>query len=114
MPIQSLHIKYSLIIAGGIFALAGWAAFAFYIYVTTSDPNSSIAQYNYKYYAAFPQIIRGYYEMNLAGVISLAISSAAFLILVFGRRRIQILPLIFFALNGALICFMCLIGMTNG
>lgn len=103
------NITSIVLLCSIMFSIAGWMNYAYFVYVTSVDPDLTIPQYNAKYFSGYPGWINGINESNLATIIVLCAAIILMVLFVIIKKRLKLLSVLIFVLN-ALVALM--IGMA--
>jgi len=83
-------------------SLLGWFNYARFVYITSVEPDLSIAEYDKKYFANYPIWLRSIDKVNLATVIILILAILLIIISGYLNRKSKIIAYIILILDGIL------------
>ena len=81
-------------------SLLGWFYYARFVYITSVEPDLSIAEYDKRYFANYPIWLRGIDKVNLATVIILVLAILFIIISGYLNRKSKILAYTILILDG--------------
>jgi hypothetical protein len=71
---KNLRFSLFFFITATFLSFLGWISYARFIYITSIDPDLSIAEYDQKYFSDYPSLLDGVNKANIATIIIIAAS----------------------------------------